>query len=102
MADFTPKPWKVVKVTDKPARWIFADGWRLATIHYRQRPAPNGFLPSEADPNAHLMAAAPSMYARMHNALASLSKGTSEGVREAIEELQAGLALADGKGDSDE
>ena len=35
--------------------------------------------------NAQLMIASPTMYNRMYNALASLSKGTSEGVREAIE-----------------
>ncbi len=98
MTDFAPGPWK--------AKQHPRTGW-WGVVHAHDYGDANPvwpwlFAPELTQGTAFLIAASPTMYGHMHNALASLSKGTSEGVAEAIEELQAGLALADGQGDNDE
>lgn len=60
--NLSPTPWKAVKRPGKPSWHIVADdGFILATIHYRQRAGSNGLLPSEAKPNARLIADVPDL-----------------------------------------
>lgn len=99
MSDFTPGPWRIVGIPYHPAKWIFAGGWRLASVHYRQRPCSTGFLPSEAKFNARLIAAAPELYEALKGALWCLNDAAEVNEIEAypitVTQIKAALALVD-------
>jgi len=96
---FTPGPWTCSKINALVWRVYRNDAGQRVHQPIVDCSAPTLLAANEKKANAHLIAAAPDMYAAIHNQLSVLNKGslaTDEDLRGAYRALIAALEKAEG------